>query len=94
MSKKETIILANDQITKVTTFQDNSDTLWIKAVELKAATGFDLKKSGACYDPLNICIPLLEDGFVQEDADGQWLNVSKLAARLEQACVSNEDKTV
>lgn len=94
MTKNTKIILANDKTTKVTALQSNSDELWVRAGELEAATGFELKKSGACYDPLNICIPLLEDGFVQEAGNDQWLNVSKMATRLEQACVTNEDKTV
>ena len=94
MTKKITTVLANDKTTEVSTFKENSDNLWIKTNELKVATGFDLKKSGACYDPLNICIPLLEDGFIQEKEGSQWLNVSKLATRLEQACVANENQTV
>ncbi len=94
MNKAEMVVLANDKSTKVTALKKGSDTLWIRADELKAATGFDLKKSGACYDPLNICIPLLEDGFTQMEEGNQWLNVTKLSKRLEQACVVNEDKTV
>ena len=94
MTTTTKIILANDHTTTITALQTNSDNLWIKKDELKAATGFELKKSGACYDPLNICIPLLEGGFVQEVAGSQWLNVSKLASRLEQACVTNDDQTV
>ncbi len=94
MPNHQTIILANDKITKVTSFKNHNEHLWIKAAELKAATGFELKKSGVCYDPLNICIPLLENGFVQSDAAGQWLNMSKVAAKLGQACVANENQTV
>ena len=94
MPTNQLTILANDQTTKITVFEDNSDTLWIKANELQAATGFELKKSGACYDPLNICIPLLEEGFTQENEAGQWLNVSKLADRLGQACIADESRTV
>ena len=91
MPESQITILANDQISKVSTLKNNRDTLWIKAAELKAATGFELKKSGVCYDPLNICIPLLEDGFVQEQEGVQWLNMSKIAAKLGQACVSDEN---
>lgn len=94
MTKNTRIILANDKTTKVTARQTKSDDLWVKTAELKAATGFDLKKSGACFDPLNICIPLLEDGFIQEEIGQQWFNVSKLSSKLEQACVANEDKAV
>lgn len=94
MPKNQIAILANDQIIKIATPKKESDTLWIKAAELKTATGFELKKSGVCYDPLNICIPLLEDGFVQEDAEGKWLNMSKVAAKLGQSCVSNANRTV
>ena len=54
MPESQITILANDQISKVKTLKNNRDTLWIKAAELKAATGFELKKSGVCYDPLNL----------------------------------------
>ena len=94
MSQQQITILANDQITKVNSLKKDSETLWVKAADLKAATGFELKASGACYDLLNICIPLVENGFTQENEDGKWLNVSKLAAILGQACVANEDHTV
>jgi len=94
MPESQITILANDQISKISTLKENSDTLWIKADELKTATHFELKKSGVCYDPLNICIPLVEDGFVQENEAGQWLNMSKVAAKLGQACVSDENHTV
>ncbi len=87
-------ILANDNITKVAACPNNEDALWIRADELKVATGFELKESGACYDPLNICIPLLEEGFTQTLSDHKWLNISKLSQRLEQACISNDDHTV
>jgi len=94
MSENQITVLANDQTHPITLLKNNSGVLWIKTNELKAATGFELKKSGACYDPLNICIPLLEDGFTEENEEGQWLNMSKLADRLGQACVANEDQTV
>ena len=47
MPKSQITILANDQITKVTTYRKNNDALWMKAAELKGATRFELKKSGA-----------------------------------------------
>lgn len=87
-------ILANDNITEVAALPNKKGKLWIRADELKAATGFDLKESGACYDPLNICIPLIEDGFTRIESGYKWLNVSKLSERLEQVCISNEDQTV
>ena len=59
MPNHQITILANDKITRVTSFKNDNEDLWIKATELKTATGFELKKSGACYDPLNICICLL-----------------------------------
>ena len=93
MPTKEIIILANDKTTQITSLK-NKESLWIKSTELKAATGFELKKSGACYDPLNICIPLLEEGFIQQEKENTWLNMSMLATKLGQACIANEDKTV
>jgi len=62
--------------------------------ELNIATGFSLKESGACYDPLNICIPLSEEGFTQIKSNQKWLNISKLSKRLDQACISNEDQSL
>jgi len=94
MLPKQITILANDNITKVSARKESGDTLWISATELQKATQFELKKSGACYDPLNICIPLLEEDFIYKEANDTWLNMSKLAAKLGQACISNEDKTV
>ena len=93
MPTKEITILANDKTTQITSLK-NKESLWIKSTELKAATGFELKKSGACYDPLNICIPLLEEGFIQQEKENTWLNMSMLATKLGQACIANEDKTV
>lgn len=91
---KEITILANDHTTQVTAFSNAENELWVRADELQVATGFELKPSGVCYDPLNICIPLSEQGFMQEEAGQQWLNISKLSQRLSQPLVSNEDKTV
>lgn len=87
-------ILANDNITKVATCPNNGDTLWVRADELKVATGFELKESGACYDSLNICIPLLEEGFTQTISGQKWFNVSKLSQKLSQVCISNDDQSV
>lgn len=91
---KALTVLANDKTTKVNALSLKDNNLWISANQLKAATGFELKKSGACYDPLDICIPLFEDGFTVQKEGIQWLNVSKLATKLEQACISNDDQTV
>lgn len=91
---KTVTILANDKITEVIAFPSKENTLWIREEELKAATGFELKASGACYDPVNICIPLVEEGFIQMESGSKWLNVSKLCKRLEQACISTADQTV
>ncbi len=87
-------ILANDKTTKVTAFVNKTDVLWIRVDELHAATGYELKESGVCYDPLNICIPLLEDGFTQIHSGHTWFNVSKLSQKLSQVCISNDDQTV
>lgn len=88
------MVLANDTVSKISALENNGGQLWIREDQLKKATGFDLKPSGACYESLNICIPLFEKGFTQKLPDGKWLNVSKLAERLDQACISNDDKTV
>lgn len=86
-------ILANDKTTKVAAFSDRENELWIRKKDLKAATGFELKASGACYDPLHICFPL-EEGFTQIQSGDTWLHMSKLSQKLGQACVANEDHTV
>ena len=91
---KAITILANDTTTEVSPFPIKQKDLWIREDELNAATGFTLKESGACYDPLNICIPLSEEGFTQSQANYQWLNVSKLSKKLDQACIANEDHSV
>lgn len=94
MPSTQITILANGQITEVSAYQNDSQSLWIKADEIKAATGFELKSSGVCYDPLSICIPLSENGFVQEKEDSKWLNVSKLADRLDQPLVTDEHRSI
>ncbi|MEM6321903.1 MAG: redoxin domain-containing protein [Bacteroidota bacterium] len=94
MSKQSQVLIANDTVSTLSVLENNQGMLWIKASKLKAATGFELKASGACYDPLNICIPIFEDDFIKETANGKWLNVSKLADKLGQACVADESKKV
>ena len=93
MDQKITII-ANDNVTEVNAFSSDKKELWIREDELNSATGYTIKESGVCYDPLNICIPLSEEGFIQNKSTHQWLNVSKLSERLEQACISSEDQFV
>lgn len=94
MSISQITILANDQTTAITAYPNEAPFLWVKVTELQAATGYELKPSGVCYDPLSICIPLHEDDFLTENESGKWLNVSKLADQLKQPLVADERHAV
>lgn len=86
-------VIANNKSTQVNMCNLNNE-LWIHKDDVKKSTGFELKPSGACYEKLDICIPLFEDGYKHTDEKGEWLNMSKLANTLDMACVSNSDKSV
>lgn len=87
------ILIANNKSSKISELEQEGG-LWVLENELTAATGFELKSSGACYPKLDICIPLFENDFTYEDEDGKWLNISKLAKTLDMALVSNKDDSV
>lgn len=88
-----TTLIAHNQSSIIKT-RPIKDELWIHADDVHKSTGFEIKPSGVCYSKLDICIPLLDQGYTFEDEKGLWLNLSKLANTLDMACVSNTDKTV
>jgi len=69
--------------------------LWVTPESMERITGFVLKPEGACYG--DICIPIRQeedsDLFVRR-ADERWINLTKLAERMNQAVVHDSERNV
>ncbi len=73
------------------TLSDPTD-LWVASTDLPRVNGFELKPEGACLD--DICVPIRQeedsDIYVTRQDVG-WVNVTQLAARIQQPIVADYD---
>ncbi len=86
-----TILTPAHTVTIDRTLADPND-LWVTAADLPLIDGFELKPEGACLD--EICVPIRQaedsDIFVTRQDTG-WVNVTELAARIQQPVVADHD---
>lgn len=69
----------------------SGDRLLIRPEDLARVNGFEIKPQGACLDDL--CIPLGEDAFVEEDGQ-RWFDLTAFADLLEQPWVADAETKV
>lgn len=84
-------IIYDDHATEVSTANEEAGQLWVTIVDLKRATGFELKPQGACRDEL--CFPLpksREQKFVRKSTGKAWFNLVAFAGLVHQPVAHDE----
>jgi len=88
-------ILANDQVNTVETSAHAEQGSWIRASDLPAAAGIELKPQGACVGEM--CFPLNNEEreqLLREDSGDEWVDVTGLAKKLEQPVAYDDDSNI
>ena len=84
-------ILANDHASTVETCARFDQGSWIRANDLPAAAGIELKPQGACVGEM--CFPLNSEEREQLLRD-EWVDVAGLANKLEQPMARDDDSAI
>ncbi len=95
LASAETTVLYNDQVITVEQTLPAPNDLWVTPTDMTRINGFELKPEGACLD--DICIPIRQDrdnDMVVTRSEQQWINLTGLADKLQQAYVSDYDNAV
>ncbi|MBI2824080.1 MAG: TlpA family protein disulfide reductase [Planctomycetia bacterium] len=88
-----TTVLYADRAVKLDKTFDDGDQLWITPEQLTEISGFVLKPQGVCLD--DICIPIGRkpaDGFVRTENGQELFNLTKLARKLDQPVVADQER--
>ena len=67
------------------------DGLLVKASDLPAINGFEVKPEGACFESL--CIPL-DSRVLKQDGDSTWIDLEAFAELVEQPYVADREAGV
>jgi AhpC/TSA family len=84
-------IIYDDRATEISTANVDAGRLWITTVDLKRATGFDLKPQGVCRNEL--CFPLpksREQEFVRKSSGKTWFDLVAFAQLVHQPVAHDE----
>ena len=84
-------VIYDDHATEIRNANNDAGQLWITTVDLKRATGFELKPQGVCRNEL--CFPLpksRQQEFVRKSARETWFNVVAFARLVHQPVVHDE----
>jgi len=84
-------IIYDDHATEITAANDDAGQLWITTVDLKRATGFELKPQGVCRNELCFPVPKAQkQEFVRENAGKAWFNLIAFARLVHQPVAHDE----
>ncbi len=84
-------IIYDDHATEITAASDEAGQLWIPTIDLRRATGFELKPQGVCRHEL--CFPVPKDRereFVRKTAGKIWFNLLAFARLVHQPVAHDE----
>jgi hypothetical protein len=84
-------IIYDDHATEITTVNDDAGQLWITTVDLKRATGFEVKPQGVCRNEL--CFPLpksREHELVRRSVGKTWFDLVAFARLVQQPIAHDE----
>ena len=84
-------IIYDDHATEINTANVDAGQLWITKVDLKRATGFELKAQGVCRNEL--CFPLpksREQELVRKNKGKTWFNLVAFARLVHQPVAHDE----
>jgi AhpC/TSA family len=84
-------IIYDDHATEIRSAIDDAGQLWITTVDLKRATGFELKPQGVCRNEL--CYPLpksRQQEFARKITGKTWFNVVAFARLVHQPVAHDE----
>jgi AhpC/TSA family len=84
-------IIYDDHATEISTANKDADQLWVTTIDLKRATGFELKAQGVCRNEL--CFPLpkyREQEFVRKSTGKTWFNLVAFARFVHQPVAHDE----
>jgi hypothetical protein len=84
-------IIYDDRATEISTADVDAGRLWITTVDLKRATGFELKPQGVCRNEL--CFPLpksREQEFVRKNSGKTWFDLVAFARLVHQPVAQDE----
>lgn len=84
-------ILYADKATLVNNALTEGDSLWISSADLTRATGWELKRQGACLG--EICVPI-PAGRESEFVRPGLFNLSALAGQLREPCVYDKQHAI
>jgi hypothetical protein len=83
-------IIYDDHATEITANEDGAQ-LWITTVDLKRATGFELKPQGVCRNELCFPVPKTrQQEFVRKTRGKTWFDVVAFARLVHQPVVHDE----
>ena len=88
-------VLTADRTVKLERTVPDGDNLWVTPADLTRINRFELKPQGVCLD--DFCVPIgrkPEDGFIRTDKGQEFFNLSKLAGKLKQAMVCDQEHRV
>jgi len=88
-------VLFADRTVKLERTLPDGDNLWVTPADLTRINRFELKPQGVCLDEL--CVPIGRqpaDGFLRNEQGQEYFNLSKLAGKLKQAIVCDQEHGV
>ena len=92
---KPATVLFADRTVKLERTVPDGDKLWVTPADLTRINHFKLKPQGVCLD--EFCIPIGRqpaDGFIRNEQGQEFFNLSKLAGKLKQAIVCDQEHRV
>ena len=95
MATAEVTVLAGGQAAKVPVSGAGDGDLWLRAVDLPTAVGWEIKPEGVCAD--DVCVPLdarLEGQLLQARDGNTWFNLAAFARHVGQPFTHTRDGAV
>jgi hypothetical protein len=84
-------IIYDDKASEISAANEDSGRLWITTVDLKRATGFELKPQGVCRDELCFPVPSVrQQEFVRKRSGKTWFNLVAFANLVQQPIAQDE----
>jgi hypothetical protein len=84
-------IIYDDRATEISASNEDAGQLWITTVDLKRATGFELKPQGVCRNELCFPVPKSrQQEFARRSTGKTWFNVVAFALLVQQPVVHDE----
>jgi hypothetical protein len=93
--KQDTVVLYGGKATPVTPARSDRENLWLAAVDLPSATGWELKPEGLCEG--EICVPLglgSSADLVHREDGKAMVNLTGFARYMEQPVVFDREHSV